>query len=124
MVTQYKNQMECALPPPANAELAKEGPTSSPENVVPALLSFPICLPCHTTRHGSPKDTNSRFENVQCEAYHGSAGRHPDLRKDIEHVDEDDCRQCHNSTNSPNFNYDKYGQKILHPRVNVPNGKQ
>ncbi len=53
MVTQYKNQMECALPPPANAELAK-GPTSSLENVVPALLSLvgeKVSQSCHPREH-------------------------------------------------------------------------
>ncbi len=152
MVSEFKTQMECALQPPMLAELAK-GPTSSPETVVPPLLSFvgekgceschpreylhwattpharaydtlvkknktsdPSCLACHTTGHGSPKETNSRFENVQCEACHGAAEGHPDSRKDLEDVDEGDCRQCHNPTNSPNFNYDLYLQKIVHPK--------
>ncbi len=87
-------------------------------------ISDPSCLACHTTGRGSPRNINSRFENVQCEACHGSAGGHPDSRKDLRHVDEDDCRQCHNPTNSPNFNYDKYVQKILHPRMKAMNGKQ
>jgi len=86
--------------------------------------SDPSCLACHTTGHGSSKITNSRFENVQCEACHGPAKGHPDPRKDLEKVGEDDCRQCHNPTNSPNFNYDKYVQKILHPRMKVMNVKQ
>jgi hypothetical protein len=86
--------------------------------------SDPSCLACHTTGHGSPNNANSRFENVQCEACHGSAGGHPDSRKNLEHVDEDDCRQCHNPTNSPDFNYDKYVQKILHPRMKIVDGKQ
>jgi hypothetical protein len=86
--------------------------------------SDPSCLACHTTGRGSPKNPNSRFENVQCEACHGSAGGHPDFRKDLEPVDEDHCRQCHNPTNSPNFNYDKYVQKILHPRMKAMNEKQ
>ncbi len=152
MVSEFKTQLDCALQPPTITELAK-GPTSSPEMVVPPLLSYvgekgcqschpreyehwartgharaydtlvkkgktsdPSCLACHTTGHGSPKETNSRLENVQCEACHGPAEGHPDSRKDLEDVDEDDCRQCHNSTNSPNFNYDKYVQKIVHPK--------
>jgi hypothetical protein len=152
MVSEFKDQVECALQPAGKAELAK-GPTSSPEMVVPPLLSFvgekgcetchpreyehwaktaharaydtlvkknktsdPSCLACHTTGHGSPKETNSRFENIQCEACHGPAEGHPDTRKELEDVDEDDCRQCHNPTNSPNFDFDKYVQKILHPK--------
>jgi hypothetical protein len=160
MVSELKNEMECALRPEGKDELAK-GPASSPEMIVPPLLSFvgekgcqachpreyehwattaharaydtlvkkdktsdPSCLACHTTGRGSLQNANSRFENVQCEACHGSAGAHPDPRKDLDHVDEDDCRQCHNPTNSPNFNYDKYVQKILHPRMQVMHGKR
>ncbi len=152
MVSEFKDQVECALQPPLKAELAK-GPPSSPEMAVPLLLSFvgdkgceschpreyghwattpharaydtlvkknktsdPSCLACHTTGYGSPKETNSRFENVQCEACHGAAEGHPDSRKDLEDVDEGDCRQCHNPTNSPNFNFDLYLQKIVHPK--------
>jgi hypothetical protein len=160
MVSELKNEMECALQAEAKAELA-EGPTSSPKMIVPPLYSFvgekgcqachpleyehwattaharaydtlvrkdkasdPSCLACHTTGRGSPQNANSRFENVQCEACHGSGGGHPDSRKDLEHVDEEDCRICHNPTNSPNFSYDKYLQKIVHPRMKGMNGKQ
>jgi len=87
-------------------------------------ISDPSCLSCHTTGRNSPKNANSRFENVQCEACHGSAGGHPDRRKALERVDEDDCRKCHNPTNSPNFNYDTYVQKILHPKMKAMMGKQ
>ena len=78
--------------------------------------SDPSCLACHTTGQGSSQKTTSRSENVQCEACHGPAKGHPDSRKDLEKVDEDDCRQCHNPTNSPNFNYGQYVQRILHPK--------
>lgn len=74
----------------------------------------PNCLPCHTTGYGSVKDPRARFENVQCEACHGPAEAHPHPRKGLGRVDEADCRECHNPTNSPNFNFDKYVQKILH----------
>jgi 2',3'-cyclic-nucleotide 2'-phosphodiesterase (5'-nucleotidase family) len=78
--------------------------------------SDPSCLACHTTGQGSPLRTGSRFENVQCEACHGPAKGHPDSRKNLGRVDEDDCRQCHNPTNTPNFNFAQYVQKILHPK--------
>ncbi|MBP1711873.1 MAG: putative cytochrome protein [Deltaproteobacteria bacterium] len=84
----------------------------------------PSCLACHTTRQGSPENTKSGLENVHCEACHGPMNGHPDSQKELEKVDEDDCRQCHNPTNSPNFNYDRYVQKILHPRMKVMSGKQ
>jgi hypothetical protein len=86
--------------------------------------SDPSCLACHTTGRSFPKKPGHRLENVQCEACHGSAGGHPDSRKDLRQVDENDCRQCHNSTNSPDFNFDKYVQKILHPRMKVRSAKQ
>lgn len=86
--------------------------------------SDPSCLACHTTGRGVPKKPGYRLENVQCEACHGSAGGHPDSRKDLGRVDESDCRKCHLSTNSPNFNYDKYVQKILHPRMKVTSAKR
>lgn len=151
-VGQYKEKLQCALQPPATAELAK-GPTSSQEMAVPTLFSFvggkgcaechpreqeqwattaharayqtlvakdkasdPSCLPCHTTGFGLPREPGGRFENVQCEACHGPAEDHPDPRKELADADEHECRQCHNPTNSPNFDYDKYVQKILHPK--------
>ncbi len=86
--------------------------------------SDPSCLACHTTGRGFPQNTAARFENVQCEACHGSTGGHPDSRKELEQVDEADCRQCHNPTNSPDFNFEKYVQKILHPRAKVMHEKR
>ena len=74
------------------------------------------CLPCHTTGFGSPKDASSRYENVQCESCHGPGEGHPEPWKDLAEVDEHQCRQCHTPTKSPNFDYDKYMQKILHPK--------
>jgi hypothetical protein len=78
--------------------------------------SDPSCLACHTTGFGSPREPGARYENVQCEACHGPAEDHPDPRKDLADADEHECRLCHNPTNSPNFNYDIYVQKILHPK--------
>lgn len=78
--------------------------------------SDPLCLPCHTTGFGSPRDPGIKYENVQCEACHGPGEGHPDQWKELTDVDEHQCRLCHDSTYSPNFNYDKYVQKILHPK--------
>lgn len=74
------------------------------------------CLPCHTTGFGAPREPGARFENVQCEACHGAAEGHPDPRKELEDAEEHECRACHNATNSPNFNFDIYVQKIIHPK--------
>jgi Cytochrome c554 and c-prime len=78
--------------------------------------SDPTCLPCHTTGYGSLQDPRARFENVQCEACHGPAEAHPNPRKELEHAEEHGCRVCHNPTNSPNFRYDVYVRKIVHPK--------
>ncbi len=74
------------------------------------------CLACHTTGVGGSREPGARFENVQCEACHGPAEGHPDPRKDLEDAEEHECRVCHNPTNSPNFDYDIYVQKIIHPK--------
>jgi hypothetical protein len=78
--------------------------------------SDPSCLACHTTGFGAPREPGVRFENVQCEACHGPAEGHPNPRTDLEDAEEHECRVCHNATNSPNFNYDIYVQKIIHPK--------
>ena len=83
-------------------------------------ISDPSCLACHTTGEDALQNIKSRIENVQCEACHGPAKDHPNSRKDLEKVDEDDCRKCHNPTNSPQFNYDQYVQRILHPKSPNP----
>ena len=156
MVRELKNEMERALQLEGKAESAK-GPASSPERIVPPLLSFvgekgcqtchprehehwtttaharaydtlikkdktsdASCLACHTTGEDAHQNINSRIENVQCEACHGPAKDHPDSRKDLEKVDENNCRKCHNPTNSPQFNYDQYVQRILHPKSPNP----
>jgi hypothetical protein len=78
--------------------------------------SDPTCLPCHTAGYGSLRDPRARFENVQCEACHGPAEAHPDPRNNLQDVEEHECRICHNPSNSPNFNYNIYLQKITHPK--------
>jgi len=78
--------------------------------------SDPTCLPCHTAGFGLVKNPNAFFENVQCEACHGPGEGHPELRRSFSPVTEDLCRKCHNSANSPNFNYPVYLEKIRHPK--------
>ena len=86
-------------------------------------ISDSSCLACHTTGEDIFQNIKSRIENVQCEACHGPAKGHPDSRKELEKVDEGDCRKCHNPTNSPQFDYDQYVQKVIHPKSpNAENG--
>ncbi|MDO9209175.1 MAG: multiheme c-type cytochrome, partial [Deltaproteobacteria bacterium] len=73
--------------------------------------SDPTCLACHTTGLGIVRNPNAFFENVQCEACHGPTEGHPDLRKRLSPIGEDQCRKCHNTGNSPNFHYPTYLQK-------------
>ena len=75
-----------------------------------------FCLSCHTTGFRSHRQPAVNYENVQCEACHGPAEGHPDPRKELEDAEEQECRACHNPTNSPNFNYQTYLQKIIHPK--------
>jgi Cytochrome c554 and c-prime len=149
MVSEFKDQLESALQPPMMAKPVN-GPapflpafvgekgcqachprehehwaTTAHAHAYDTLVkkdktSDPTCLACHTTDQGAPQNTKPRIENVQCEACHGPAKGHPDSRKDLEKVDEDACRKCHNPTNSPKFNYDEYVRRILHPKSPNP----
>jgi hypothetical protein len=75
------------------------------------------CLRCHTTGYqGLPKDPATPMENVQCEACHGPGDGHPEPRKKLSPPGETQCRQCHDSANSPKFDYSIYVEKIRHSR--------
>lgn len=78
--------------------------------------SDPTCLACHTTGFGVVRNPNAFLANVQCEACHGPAEGHPELRQSLSPIAEDQCRKCHNTANSPNFAYRIYLQKIRHPQ--------
>jgi len=75
----------------------------------------PTCLACHTTGFAQPqKGPHIRLENVQCEACHGPGDGHPNTRQSLLRVSEGQCLACHNATNSPDFHYDLYLQKVRH----------
>jgi len=76
--------------------------------------SDPACLTCHTTGFLSPKNPGANLVNVQCEACHGPGDGHPDARKDLLKIRPEQCFQCHNRANSPNFHYPTYLDKIRH----------
>jgi hypothetical protein len=79
--------------------------------------SDPGCLQCHTTGYGeAKKDLAADFQNVQCEACHGPGDGHPEPRKSLSRVGEDRCVNCHNTANSPFFNYAAYLQKARHAK--------
>jgi hypothetical protein len=76
----------------------------------------PLCLACHTTGYGAPPQIGGGLKNVQCEACHGAAEGHPNMGRSLGKADALVCMKCHNSANSPNFNYGIYLQKIIHPQ--------
>jgi len=75
----------------------------------------PLCLVCHTTGFGAGQ-TGGGMKDVQCEACHGAAEGHPAMGRSMERVSETACTRCHNSANSPNFNYQVYLQKVIHQK--------
>ncbi len=72
----------------------------------------PDCLMCHTTGYGMMSDPESgmiepKYWNVQCESCHGMGTEHhrgPGAAEVSEHV----CLECHNQSNSPEFDYATY----------------
>ncbi len=78
--------------------------------------SDPACLTCHTTGFASLKNSGANLVNVQCEACHGPGDGHPDVRKGLLKISQDQCFQCHNRANSPNFHYPDYLDKIRHAK--------
>lgn len=79
------------------------------------------CLACHTTGYGQKGGFRTEADtpylrNVQCESCHGPGIRH--LRNPSEKgygaTTEQTCLRCHDGTNSPKFDYEKYREKIAH----------
>lgn len=78
----------------------------------------PDCLLCHTTGYGEMSDVETgmiepRFWNVQCESCHGMGTGHsrsPGAAAVAEHV----CTDCHNQSNSPDFDYEAYLGHVVH----------
>ncbi|MBU1948211.1 MAG: hypothetical protein KJ927_05835 [Candidatus Eisenbacteria bacterium] len=76
------------------------------------------CLACHVTGIDHPSGfsaskTDPDFRNVQCESCHGFGTDHvrgPEAPKVTEAL----CVKCHDSKNSPNFNYTEYLKAVLH----------
>lgn len=87
----------------------------------------PECVSCHTTGFGraggfsgvEPREIEA-YKGVQCEACHGPKGGHSS-RGDLAAVavTERTCRSCHDSANSPAFNYDTYLARISCSRVSL-----
>ena len=86
----------------------------------------PECLGCHTTGFaaagGFADPAGERaLLNVECEACHGpmakhvtEAGRRGFAPSPGRPINEGVCRECHDPTNSPRFDYDAYLPRVRH----------
>ena len=82
--------------------------------------SDPECLRCHTVGFGEEGgffsfETTPELANVQCEACHGLNREHlTEYAKPLRPVTEKICLKCHTESNSPDFDYEVYREKIIH----------
>ncbi len=80
----------------------------------------PECLICHTVGYGEEGgffsiETTPELKNVQCEACHGLDMEHlTDFSRPMQPVTERVCLKCHTESNSPDFDYPLYLEKIKH----------
>jgi len=92
--------------------------------------SDPACLPCHVTGMNR-KDAGGGFRsiietprltNVQCEACHGPASRHPQNPKAavFKPVTRQTCKRCHTPDADPEFNFEQDRLKVDHRAHHQP----
>ena len=80
----------------------------------------PECLICHTVGYGEEGgffsvETTPELKNVQCEVCHGLDREHlTDFSRPMQPVTETVCLKCHTESNSPDFDYPLYLEKIKH----------
>ncbi len=77
------------------------------------------CIGCHTLGYLRPdgflnKETTPDLINVQCENCHGALSGHASKRSTKPSKGGNNCKSCHNSEQSPDFEYQKYWEKIKH----------
>lgn len=72
----------------------------------------PSCLKCHTTPSISMKP--KMMANVDCIACHVTETVSIPPHKRFPKIKEEVCTPCHTKAESPDFNYEKYYQKIKH----------
>jgi hypothetical protein len=78
----------------------------------------PECLSCHTTGQKDLPDDGSRevpahLRGVQCESCHGIGAEHS-RDGSYGRVTVATCLQCHDSENSPDFNFARYLAEVTH----------
>lgn len=92
----------------AFASLVKVGKSQDPE-----------CVKCHVVGFGEGgfkgMQSTPGLVNVQCESCHGPGREHADdYSKPMRPVTESVCVKCHTMANSPDFEFQKYYDKINH----------
>jgi len=81
----------------------------------------PECLQCHTIGLSyftgfETIETTPEMKGVGCESCHGPGSNHKETQsKDYGKTDIEICETCHESEHSPNFQYEEYWKKIMHP---------
>ncbi len=81
----------------------------------------PECLECHVIGLNyftgfETIETTPELKGVGCESCHGPGSNHKETpSKDYGKADVDQCIICHESEHSPNFQYEDYWKKIVHP---------
>ncbi len=82
----------------------------------------PECVTCHVVGYKKPGGFQSaedagKLGNVQCENCHGMGTQHEAWPKAGSRVTEATCRQCHNETTSPKFDFAVYQPHVVHTPV-------
>jgi hypothetical protein len=80
--------------------------------------STPDCVPCHVVGYKQAggygnNATGANMTNVQCESCHGMGTSH-DAFGTQNHVLSTTCMNCHTSSTSPDFNFDKFKPYVDH----------
>jgi 2',3'-cyclic-nucleotide 2'-phosphodiesterase (5'-nucleotidase family) len=76
------------------------------------------CISCHVTGYGqktgfSTSRPEPDLQNVQCESCHGIGSEHA-RGPEAPEVTETLCVTCHDTKNSPNFDYERYVKAVVH----------
>lgn len=82
----------------------------------------PECVKCHVVGFQQPGGFHTsadaaKLGNVQCENCHGMGTQHDGFSNKPQAVTEATCRQCHDATSSPTFDFALYAPHIQHKPV-------
>jgi 2',3'-cyclic-nucleotide 2'-phosphodiesterase (5'-nucleotidase family) len=81
-----------------------------------AMETSAECLKCHVTGYSIPNgypNAATELGSVSCEQCHGYGTLHGDKQFTVRPAAES-CKTCHDSKNSPNFEYESYWARIAH----------